>query len=261
MSLKILVTGTEKRRLTLEMTELLSSAERIVLHTARCGCAEWLNENGIPFESLDELYETVEDFDEHALMAAEKVLTMKGDVVYCVMNERDESLKAILKQNCDVQIIGPEAARAVGPVTVLSALDMEETDISPELSVLVTEIDTRVSAGEVKLRLMDIYGDEAMAYITKPDGKGAWMPLENLDRLKDYDHRCSCLVNPTGAHSGFSSLLRCANMNFYENVNNDEKSIAKDLAVVIRCISAGIACGEFTAQDIMDTAMEELKNE
>ena len=69
---KIVVVGVgyEPNQLTLEAVSLLKSGARILLHTSRCGCAEWLRGEGIAFESLDALYESCEDFDDHARAAA-----------------------------------------------------------------------------------------------------------------------------------------------------------------------------------------------
>ena len=65
--------GYEEKQLTFEAAELLKSGARVILHTGRCGCAEWLKKNGISFETLDYLYEECEDFDLHAARAAETV--------------------------------------------------------------------------------------------------------------------------------------------------------------------------------------------
>jgi len=260
MALTIIVTGAEKRQLTLEMCEALKSAGSIILHTERCGAAEWLREEGKTFTALDDLYESVTDFDEHATAAAERVLSEK-DACYCVMTERDESVREILRRKSDARIIGPLTARATAPVVSLSALDIDTAVISPLNSVYIYEIDTRVSASEIKLRLMDIYGDDVRAYVRKPDGSEAHLPLENLDRLKDYDHRCCCLVNPSGAHADFETLLRQQREKICQNEPENPETIAKQLADVVRCICASEAHGEASAQEIYDTAMEEIYNE
>lgn len=260
MALTIIITGAEKRQLTFEMTEKLKSAGSVILHTERCGCAEWLSENGIAYEALDSLYESVYDFDEHAAAVRDYVLS-KPDACYCVMTERDESAREILRAQPGTAVIGPLTARATAPVTSFSALDIDAAVISPLNSAYVYEIDTRVSASEVKLRLMDIYGDEAKAYVRKPDGGEAYLPLENLDRLKSYDHRCCCLVNPAQAHADFETLLRREREKMCENEPESPEAIAKKLADVVRCICAAEAFGEATAQEIFDTAMEEIDYE
>ena len=49
----VIGTGFEEKQLTLEAVELLQSGAKALLHTGRCGCAEWLARRGIPFETLD----------------------------------------------------------------------------------------------------------------------------------------------------------------------------------------------------------------
>ena len=63
--------GFTEKQLTLGALEALQSGARVILHTGRCGAAEYLNRAGISYETLDSLYETAEDFDEHAQAAAE----------------------------------------------------------------------------------------------------------------------------------------------------------------------------------------------
>ena len=50
-------------KLTSDRKEI-ESAEKIVLQTDRLGCADWLNEQRISYETLDEIYDGAEDFDE-----------------------------------------------------------------------------------------------------------------------------------------------------------------------------------------------------
>ena len=74
MRISVACVGTKKDELTLEVARAAREADRVILHTERCGFAEWLKENGVSYESLDALYETAEDFDEHAQLAAEAVM-------------------------------------------------------------------------------------------------------------------------------------------------------------------------------------------
>jgi hypothetical protein len=70
--------GFYEDQLTLKAVELLKSGARIVLHTARCALAQWLDRCGIAYSALDSLYETADDFDEHARAACEAVLEAAG---------------------------------------------------------------------------------------------------------------------------------------------------------------------------------------
>ena len=60
--------GYEEKQLTLEAAELLESGARVILHTGRCGCADWLKRHAVPFETLDSLYDaTISIFTRRAL--------------------------------------------------------------------------------------------------------------------------------------------------------------------------------------------------
>ena len=93
--------GYEAGQLTLEAAELLQSGQKIILHTERCGCAEWLRERGIAYAALDALYERCEDFDEHAreTAAAVRAAASEGDVIYGVFDVRDRSVSELLKSD------------------------------------------------------------------------------------------------------------------------------------------------------------------
>lgn len=194
--------GYEIGQLTLEAVELMKSGAKIVLHTGRCGCAEWLKKESIAYETLDALYEATEDFDEHARMAAEAVCAAseEGDVVYGVFDVRDRSVGALLDMTKNVRIVaGPPAegmlfARAQGAVELLEASDWENYVLSSAKSALIRELDSRELASEVKLKLMEIYPDETAVFVHFGDGGMAHTELYNLDRLKKYDHRTCALV-------------------------------------------------------------------
>ena len=195
--------GYEAGQLTLEAAELLQSGQKIILHTERCGCAEWLRERGIAYAALDALYERCEDFDEHAREAAAAVraAASEGDVIYGVFDVRDRSVSELLKSDeREVRIVaGPPAegallARAAGPVQLLEASDWAQYALSSARSALVRELDSRELAGEVKLRLMEVYPEESSIFVRFGDGGIARTELYNLDRLRGYDHRTCALV-------------------------------------------------------------------
>ena len=126
MRISVACVGTKKDELTLEVARAAREADRVILHTERCGFAEWLKENGVSYESLDALYETAEDFDEHAKLAAEAVMKVQGEhVLYAVLDEADQSVKALFRAGARVNVIGAGAfgellARAVkAPVIML----------------------------------------------------------------------------------------------------------------------------------------------
>ena len=257
MKLTIVLTGSEKNELTLEAAEALKTADARVLHTGYCGAAEWLKENGLAFETLDSLYTQAEDFDEHINKATEYILSLDAErVCACFMNAQDETAKKLLELKPDARVIGDGLMlRARGGVLSVSALDISEALLSPINAVIVREIDTRTLAGECKLKLMEIYGDEAKAYIRQPEGGIAYCGLENLDRLRSYDHRCACLVNPQGGVD-FEVLLRKGRTLSGGRNDIDTTELSRRMAELIQDICAGERFGCLTAAEIFEETAE-----
>ena len=194
--------GLEADQLTFAAAEALKSGARVILHTARIGCAGWLRSEGIPFDALDELYESIEDFDEHARKAAECVVeaAQVSDVVYAVYDVRDRSVCALTRLGVRLEVIaGPSVEGALlahldGATRMLEASDWESFQLSAMDNALVRELNSRQLASEVKLKLMECYPDETRCLVLMGDGSVARAPLYDLDRLKGYDHRCCALI-------------------------------------------------------------------
>ena len=211
-TITIVGTGWSWGQLTLDAVDALNSGKRIVLHTDRCGCAEWLSERGIPFESLDDLYERCEDFDEHADAAAEAVreAARKGDVIYAVADVRDMSAVRLASSG-DVKVIaGPPSegallALAKGEACCVSASDWEKFHLSARENCFVRELDGQALAGEVKLKLMEVYPEESEIWLLRGDSVPEKLPLYELDRVDELDHRASALIP---AHPDIHTLER-----------------------------------------------------
>ncbi|MBR1820647.1 MAG: nucleoside triphosphate pyrophosphohydrolase [Clostridia bacterium] len=202
-AITIIGTGWLAGQLTLEAAETLKSGARVVLHTERCGCAGWLSEQGIGFESLDALYETCEDFDEHARAAADAVAEMAatGDVVYCVADVRDRSVPLLVSAaEARVRVIaGPPSEGALlayvsGETRSVEASDWEDFHLTARENCLIRELESRELAAEVKLRLMEVYPEETEIWFMNGGEAPAAMPLYALDRAARYDHMTCALV-------------------------------------------------------------------
>ncbi len=102
--------GLRREQLTLEAAQALERCDKVLLHTRRCGLADYLSEKNIPFETLDALYDAAEDFDQHVRLAVQAVLdaAQEGSVAYAVFDVRDVSAQALIRSGADVRIIaGP----------------------------------------------------------------------------------------------------------------------------------------------------------
>lgn len=253
--------GFDKKHLTLEAIEALSNSSSIILHTERCGVAEYLAEKNIAYTSLDELYDTYDDFDEHAEAAAEAVenAAANSDVVYCVMDIRDLSVRLLAENGAKV-IPGPSAegilmTYATDGTQFYSASDWENMYPDAGLNTIVREIDNKELACEVKLRLMDCYPDDAECISVSSEGSHRF-ELHMLDRQTGFDHMFSVFVRGNADISGhnditFRRLVSAARANdeLYKEAADD------DLADMIAKSAGAIAYaedrGEFTSADIM----------
>lgn len=202
-SITVIGTGWNRGQLTLDAVEALRSDAHVILHTRCCGCAEWLSEQGIAYESLDRLYDVCEDFDEHARAAADAVLNASesADVVYGVFDVRDRSVPLLVASASDRVRVLPGApaegalwALACGEARTVEASDWESFHVSPRENCLVRELDSRELAAEVKLRLMQVYPEECGIWLLNGDGAPVRMALYELDRAKTYDHRTCALI-------------------------------------------------------------------
>ena len=200
--IQVIGVGLEAGDLTLKAAEALRSGVRIVLHTEHIGCAAWLKEQGIAYESLDFLYDECGDFDEHAERAAGFLMECAeaGDVVYAVYDVRDRTVLRLSQKEKKLRVVaGPPVEGALmgfldGATRMLEASDWENFRLSAMENALVRELNNRELASEVKLKLMECYPDETRCFVLNGDGSISRVPLYDLDRLKKYDHRSCALV-------------------------------------------------------------------
>ena len=204
--------------LTLQAADALRSARQLVLRTEQHGVAAWLKEQNIPFTTLDALYDEFWDFDElHAAMAA-RLWKMAADspVTYAVMDATTDGSVTALGENqpegaalirlagvsmADAHLTAlPEKQLGRSGLRIIPAMDCEGAQHDPRMALLITEIDSPVLAGTVKLRLTDLYDDEmTVTFIpstVKSRRRAVEMPLMELDRQRTYDHTVAVYIPP-----------------------------------------------------------------
>lgn len=202
--------------LTLAAADTLRSAKRLILRTGRHGVAEWLNSQNIAFDTLDALYDEYEDFDDmHQAMA--RTLWQRAaeaPIVYAVMDATTDgsvaALAATAPEDASIHRIAglactdvclhalPADVPAASCVRTLPAMDVPNATHDPATPLMITELDARPLAGDVKLWLTDLYDDEMEVVFFPPCEKAARkavrMPLSDLDRQKKYDHTCAVYI-------------------------------------------------------------------
>ena len=203
--------------LTLGAIETMKAAKRLVLRTARHGAAQYLSAQGIAFETLDALYEECEDFDELCELAAERLVEMareNGELCYAVSEPVSDAtvraLAAALPADVSLRVLGGVtlsqgaacAAMALGanPENLRTVTALSIDALRPEANTpqVITEIDTRYMASDVKLWLSDLFEDEMTVYFLE---NAAEMGCEakpillcDLDRQAHYDHRTAVFI-------------------------------------------------------------------
>ena len=203
--------------LTFASYEAMERAGYLVLRTARHGVAELLRSRGIAFDTLDALYEQTEDFDELCALAAERLIAMareRDGLCYAVSEPvSDATVRALagaLPEDVALSVIGgvPLAANAASAalpfgvdtenLRTLTALSLPEHRPEGDCPQVITEIDNRCLAGDVKLWLADLFEDEMTVYFledaSRPGVTAEPIALCELDRQAHYDHRTAVLV-------------------------------------------------------------------
>ena len=176
----------DPKLLTLQSAEALRGGAAVVLRTERHPAASWLGDQGIPFSSLDYLHESSESFDDMNLAMAEAVIELGKDrsvqnirnIVYAVPDPvSDQSVSALLraarKKNIPVTVFpgvtsadsclsagAPVAQAGFEHAARVSALDFPGIPWTPRTATVITELDSAILAGMIKLKLMEYLDGE-----------------------------------------------------------------------------------------------------
>lgn len=203
--------------LTMGALSAMKQADALVLRTERHGAAEMIRAQGVEFKTLDALYERCEDFDELCRKAAaalvKKALACEN-LCYAVSEPGSDAtvraLAASLPESVGLRVVGgvslaANAACAAIPFGVntenlrtVTALSVSEMRVQADSPQVITEIDSRYMASDVKLWLSDLFDDEMTVYFmenaAEPFCEAKPILLCELDRQDHYDHRTAVLV-------------------------------------------------------------------
>jgi len=196
--------------LTLGTLRQLKKARQVVLRTRRHGAAKRLADEGLDFDSLDTLYEQSGDFDQFARTAAQTIIDRAQDaaVTYAVADPASDATVALLKQRAGdslrilpgVSLHAPLIAAALpgAPFLVSNAMDLHVHNAQQPLCVV--ELNSKALAGEVKLKLLPKYGEDAPVLFFAPGEAHVRsyisIPLVALDRQPRYNHTAGFVVFP-----------------------------------------------------------------
>lgn len=198
-----------REHLTLGTLEKMKNAGKLILRTGLCDAAAYLKEQGYAFETLDDIHEACEDFDELVRGCADRVrkAAETSDVCYAVLDaSQDETVRCLAAEvPCTVlsgvSVTGPLlAALGAENYAVQTADGLEITGLQQPL--LICELDNRMLAGECKLKLLSWYDADTKVKFFPPSEAAvrsfAEISLSELDRQKAYNHTCAVFIPAEG---------------------------------------------------------------
>jgi len=190
----------------------------VILRTGHHGVVSFLEQEGIPFITLDHIYESSQTFEEAYAAMIDIILEKAKDqeVVlgvpgHSMIGERLVfELLSQIDLDFDIDIV-PGIGRAEAAIAavakypdaqgikIVTALDLDISNIDTNMTTIVLDIVNPLIASDVKITLLRAYPSESEIYLCKNDQNGRLkcrkIPLYELDRLKEYDPT-TCLYIP-----------------------------------------------------------------
>ena len=193
----------------------LKEKGRVFLRTLRSPIAFWLKDEKISFSSLDDLYDTAEDFDHLSSAIAEYLWSQARlfPVVYAVPDLMvDNSVQELyrLRPGDGNIVVVPGVGlsdvlqSSVRPLLLssdlrtLSATDFLLGIYNPNTSVLITELDNPILAGDVKIRISSVLDDEYRVFFLHHNAPAVEILLYELDRQPEIDHLSAVFIPCSG---------------------------------------------------------------
>lgn len=184
--------GCTKGQITQEGIKAIDKCKTVFVKTAKTDTYKYFEESGKQVQTMDDIYEQSEDFEQLDRDIVERILGAKGNVCYCVNGSGyDDRSVALLAQKAEIKLI-PGVSRAVvnggfsTGATYISAyelLSLRSFDYDTRLPLVVTDIDNKYTCSEVKLLLANLVGDDTEVYLS-----GEKMPLSQIDYGKKFNY-------------------------------------------------------------------------
>ena len=245
----------EKKGITLEALDTIKNSSNVILRTKHHPTVELIDEMGIEYKTCDEFYEKADNFEELYKSIAKKVLeeSKEKDTVYVVPGAPsilESTAFHIIKDEPDVEIV--EAVSFIEPCVTASKIDIGEGlvlidavdvnfyNLNPNFNIMITQLWNEFIISDVKLALMEIYGDEyeiEAIYSAGIKGEEEIKKLKvyEMDRVLKPDIRLSLVVS-TFKGNNFLELLSEASTADNEK-NIDKVDIDPELKTAIMNLS------------------------
>ena len=195
MELQIVELVPEADMLPLRAARAIREADAVVLQSERAECAKQVREWNRNIVTLDDLFETAEDFDALYAAGAGRIgQAAGGNVVFCVLGDAGTNgfIRELLRQGASLTYISCGSAVAaavtaarsefpVGEYGVFSARDIGGAVFDTTGALVITGVDNAYSAEGVKCALSEYYAEDTRGMLYA-GGKSALVKLYDLDR-------------------------------------------------------------------------------
>ena len=192
----------------------IREAPSLVLRTGRHQIVSWLEQQHIPFTTLDHLYDQAEDFSmlNQNICDHLQVLASVSPVVYAVTDAvSDRTVRFLLSGDkinvtvvpgtglFDIHLSAALSTLSESPVLTAPAYDLlSGYPYDPNHSLLITELNDSILAGQVKIFLSETLDDMHTIYLIHGVSAPESSPLYKLDRQRNIDHMTAVLVPACG---------------------------------------------------------------
>ncbi|WP_294401293.1 nucleoside triphosphate pyrophosphohydrolase [uncultured Clostridium sp.] len=208
-----------KEALTIGTVWELEKCKNIFLRTEKHPTVDYLEEKNISFKTYDNIYETMESFDEVYMNIAKDLIEKHnelGDLVYAVPGHPLVAEKSVFnlideckKNNIEYQVIPAVSfidammeSLMIDPIEglkVIDAFDINNVVLDKRIGTIITQVYNPLIASEVKLRLLEQYDDETEIFYVRAAGIEGQesirkIPLYELDMQEDIDYLTSIYI-------------------------------------------------------------------
>ncbi|WP_026889660.1 nucleoside triphosphate pyrophosphohydrolase [Clostridium beijerinckii] len=208
-----------KDALTIGTINELEESKHIFLRTEKHPTVDYLKEKNIVFDTYDNIYDSIDSFDEVYLNIAKDLISKHknmNDLIYAVpghplvaeksvfnlielCKENDIEYKVIPAVSFIDAMIESLKIDPIEGLKVIDSFDISNQILDKRIGTIVTQVYNQLIASEVKLRLLECYNDETEIYYVRAAGIYGQesirkIPLFELDMQEDIDYLTSIYI-------------------------------------------------------------------
>ncbi|MEG1990707.1 MAG: nucleoside triphosphate pyrophosphohydrolase [Christensenella sp.] len=180
MQIKIIELTAEADMLSMRAVRAIKSADRVVLQSEQAECAGELAELNKNIVTLDDLFESAEDFDALYISGAARISDManKENAVFCILGDAGTNgfVRELQRSGASIEYVScgagvsaaVTAARAfmcIGEYAVTDARELAGAGLDTSNAIVITNVDNAITAEYVKCALCEYYAEETVGLL------------------------------------------------------------------------------------------------